>query len=223
MHLDSTFPVENRPVFIEDVASVTNKTKNEAWPAITQALGHLIDDNPGVRILVHTVSYQLTKFIHDNIVHDTRDTTSIMSYRNAQDRERVLEEFLEVDDAVLLAPSFERGIDLPEEDCQVIVIAKVPFPYLGDKQIGARLRGQGGQNWYAVQTIRAIVQMTGRGMRSTEDWCDTVILDSQFKRLYRDNKRLFPRWWRDALVLSRTDPKYRPLIAAAKERREGRT
>lgn len=223
VHLDSTFPVENRPVFIEDVASVTNKTKEKAWPMMTDALGEIIDDNPGVRILVHTVSYALTKHLQDSLRCDSRDRTSIMSYRNAQDRERVLEEFLEVDDAVLLAPSFERGIDLPEEDCQVIVIVKVPYPYLGDKQIGARLRGKGGQNWYAVQTVRAIVQMTGRGMRSTEDWCDGYILDSQFKRLYRDNKHLFPKWWRDALVLSRTDPKYKPLIKAAKKRREGRT
>ena len=222
VHLESTFPVENRPVFIENVTPVTNKTKDEAWPKLADSIGNILDENPGVRVLVHTVSYALTKYLQDTVISESRDSTSIMSYRNAQERERVLEEFLEVDDAVLLAPSFERGIDLPEEDCQVIIIAKIPYPYLGDKQISARLRSKGGQSWYNVQTIRAIAQMTGRGMRSADDWCDTYILDSQFRRLYMDSKRLFPKWWRDALVLSRTDPKYKPLIKAARKRREKR-
>ena len=175
VHLASTFPVENRPVFLEDVAPVTNKTKKESWPLIAEHLGVILDDNPGVRVLVHTVSYEFTKYLQDTVMSQSRDITSIMSYRNSQERERVLSEFLDDDEAVLLAPSFERGIDLPEEDCQVIIIAKIPYPYLGDKQINARLRSKGGQAWYNVQTIRAIAQMTGRGMRSATDWCDTYM------------------------------------------------
>jgi len=217
VHLDSTFPVENRPVFIDTVAAVTNKTKVAAYPKLVSAIQQIMDENQGVRILVHTVSYHLTKYLVENIESDR-----VMTYMSSKERERALRRFLDVDDAVMLAPSFERGIDLPEEDCQVIVIAKVPYPYLGDKQISARLYGKGGRVWYAVQTIRAIVQMTGRGMRSSEDWCDAYVLDASFKRLYRDNKTLFPNWWRESLVLSRTDPKYRPLIDAAKERKKGR-
>ena len=559
--LESTFPVENRPVFIQDVGAVTHKTKATTYPKIVKALDGIAKDNPGVRILVHTVSYALTKHITDNII-----TSRAMTYKNAKDRERVLAEFLSTDDAILLAPSFDRGIDLPEEDCEIIVIAKCvdedtmiatpfglkrhdevdvgdivygltpegemieqpvermfvdnysglmlkangqsldmlvtpdhrvltrvtqpkyknfggfeylkasdprlsntaysipvqpdswngihtdetdvgptldiddgyilapnpmpskllfrllgwyvaegysfgqigagkavvicqnssdglneitdlcddiglhyrvtggrkvvirgpqfhrfvqkhlpgkaktkrisqwvrshssellneflegamagdgtwrtggggayytaspglvedisdiaikvgyapvrrigkpspgsfktdatqyivslhktknrkldgryvsnvdysgvvwcptvptgnflacrngsyfftgncPYPYLGDKQISARLYARGGQSWYAVQTIRSIVQMTGRGMRSKDDWCDSIILDSSFKRLFRDNKTLFPKWWKESLVLSMTDPKYRPLIKAAKDRKAER-
>ena len=145
-----------------------------------------------------------------------------MMYSNAKEREEVLARFLNIKDAVLLAPSFERGVDLPAEDCQVIIVAKVPYPYLGDKQIAARLYGKGGQVWYAVNTIRAIVQMTGRGMRSADDWCDSYILDTSFKRLYREHKMLFPKWWRDALVLSMTDPKNKKILEAVRERKAGR-
>ena len=217
VNLDSTFPVENRPVFVDAVTAVTNKTKDKAYPILVDAIEGIMTENEGVRILVHTVSYHLTGFLMNGIKSDRT-----LTYQNAQDRERVLAKFLDTDDAVLLAPSFERGIDLPEEDCQIIVIAKVPYPYLGDKQISARLYGRGGRTWYAVETIRSIVQMTGRGMRSADDWCDAYVLDASFKRLYRENKRLFPLWWRESLVVSRTDPKYRPLIEAAKGRRERR-
>jgi len=222
VHVNSTFPPERRPVFVDAVTSMTAKTKDTAWPAMAEAVSNVIDENPGVRILVHTVSYQLTQYLKDNIVSGTRWGDRIISYSDARDRERVLAKFLSIEDAVLLAPSFERGIDLPEEDCQVIIIAKVPYPYLGDKQISARMRTRGGQTWYAVQTIRAIAQMTGRGMRSANDWCDTYILDAQFKRLYKDHRTLFPKWWRESVVLSRTNPKYRPLVDAMKERKESR-
>ena len=217
VNIDSTFDPERRPVIIESVASMTAKTKDESYPKIVKRIDELLDENPGVRILVHTVSYALTEYIFQH-----SKSGRLLTYRNAREREGTLERFLEMDDAVLLAPSFERGVDLPEEACEIIIIAKVPFPYLGDKQIAARLHSKGGKTWYAVQTIRAIVQMCGRGMRSKDDWCDTYILDSQFKRLWRDHRRLFPKWFRDAVALSLTDPKYRHLIDAAAERRRVR-
>ncbi len=217
--IDSTFPIENRPVFIDAVVAVTNKTKVTAWPIIAEAVGEIVKENPGVRILVHTVSYHLTNYIYENVKNaDGR----MLKYGSARDRQDALEKYLDRDDAVLLAPSFDRGIDLPEEHCEVIVIAKLPYPNLGDKQVAARLYSRGGQSWYAVQTIRSIIQMTGRGMRSKDDWCDTYVLDSSFKRLWRDSERLFPKWWKDSLVLSRTNPKYRKMVMAARERKKGR-
>jgi|GEM_PF-923802 len=217
VHIDSTFPPENRPVIVDPVARMTMKTKDEAWPKMVERIDELLDENPGVRVLVHTVSYALTEHIFYN-----SKSGRLLTYRNADEREATLERFLETPDAVLLAPSFDRGVDLPEEACEIIIIAKVPYPYLGDKQIAAKLYSKGGKTWYAVQTIRAIVQMCGRGMRSKDDWCDTYILDAQFKKLWRDHKRLFPQWFREAVAMSQTDPKYAHLIDAADERRSTR-
>jgi Rad3-related DNA helicase len=217
VHIDSTFPPENRPVIVDPVARMTMKTKDEAWPLMVERIDEILDENPGVRVLVHTVSYALTEHIFYN-----SKSGRLLTYRNAGEREETLERFLATSDAVLLAPSFERGVDLPEEACEIIIIAKVPYPYLGDKQIAAKLYSKGGKTWYAVQTIRAIVQMCGRGMRSQDDWCDTYILDAQFKKLWRDHKRLFPKWFREAVAMSQTDPKYAHLIDAAEERRAGR-
>jgi Rad3-related DNA helicase len=80
------------------------------------------------------------------------------------------------------------------------VICKVPFPNLGDKQISARLHSKGGNLWYRVQAVRSIVQMSGRGMRHEDDYCETYILDSQFvSNLWKQSKQLFPNWWVEAL------------------------
>ena len=169
VQMDSTFPPENRPVIVDPVARMTMKTEDVAWPKMVVRIDEILDENPGVRILVHTVSYRLTEYLYNH-----SKSGRLLTYRNASEREATLERFLETPDAVLLAPSFDRGVDLPEEACEVIIIAKVPYPYLGDKQIKAKLYSKGGKTWYAVQTIRAIVQMCGRGMRSSDDWCDCV-------------------------------------------------
>jgi Rad3-related DNA helicase len=54
--------------------------------------------------------------------------------------------------------------------------------------------------------------MTGRGMRHKDDWNLSIILDRQFIKLYYDNQKLFPKWWREAVVFDENDPKWRDVI-----------
>ena len=81
------------------------------------------------------------------------------------------------------------------------MVAKVPFPALGDRQVSERLRRPGGQVWYGVQVARSLVQMTGRGVRHENDWATTFILDKQFPRWYREaGRKLLPDWWIEAIT-----------------------
>lgn len=191
--LDSTFPVASRPVRVIPIADMSRKAneRDELLRGIRRVLTH----HPGERVLVHTVSYELCSLIRSDI----RDRP-VFSYGQASDRATAISQFIATDGAVLVAPSLERGVDLPGDKCRVIVVAKVPFPFLGDKQVSTRLYGtRGGQEWYGTRTVRSLVQMTGRGMRSEEDRCVTYILDKQFLGLWNKNRRLFPKWWSEAL------------------------
>lgn len=191
----STFPVENRPIYVEPVANMTAKTKETAWPLALQRLQQIATWHDE-RILVHTVSYALADFL----VKGLGDRA--ITYRSAKEREDALEEFLSSPNGILCASSFERGIDLPYDDCRVVVVAKVPFPYLGDKQVSKRLYSKGGQGWYSMQTVRSLVQMTGRAMRHEDDSAETYIIDQQFiEQIWRKKKHLLPDWWKDALVM----------------------
>ncbi|MBA7645265.1 ATP-dependent DNA helicase DinG [subsurface metagenome] len=200
IELPSTFPPERRPIFFIPSADVTHRNKAEAWPRVVKALDKILEDHPSEKGLIHTVSYPLARFVFDNSAHKHR----LLQHDTAH-RATVLEKFKEEDlPLVLISPSMERGVDLPEDLCRFVVILKVPYPYLGDKQISARTYGaKDGDMWYAVQTIRTIVQATGRGMRSQDDSCVAYILDEQFRRLYNDWHNLFPAWWRQALKPSR--------------------
>lgn len=95
----------------------------------------------------------------------------------------------------------DRGIDLPGDACRVQVLVKCPFPYIGDKQVSARMHSRDGSTWYAIQTIRSIVQMCGRAIRNKDDWAVTYILDEQFKsNLWARHRGLFPQWFVEGLV-----------------------
>jgi ATP-dependent DNA helicase DinG len=201
--IPSTFPITRRPIYIYPIASMSRKEADHAQPLMAEAIGKILDLHVDSKILVHTVSYALNKIVEDHLF-STRHFQRIVTYHSAGEKQKAIDRYLYGTASVLLAPSLDRGIDLPDDDCRVIVVCKVPFPSLGDKQISTRLYSKGGQNWYAVRTIRSLVQMTGRGMRHEGDMCESYILDSNFINLvWRKNKHLLPEWWKSALVWDR--------------------
>ena len=200
--VDSNFPVSSRPVIVRPTASVTNKTKEEAYPKIADQLEIILKDHSNERILVHTVSYAFSQYLYEEMQkrgHGHR----VLTYSSSMDRERTIEEYRRTYAAVLLAPSLDRGVDFPDDECRVIVIAKMPFLNLGDKQVSKRLYGTpGGNSWYATKTVRSLVQMTGRGMRHRGDRCVTYVLDDQFKKnVWRNSltRNKLPKWWKDSV------------------------
>lgn len=133
---------------------------------------------------------------------DEKPFRHILSYSSAAEKDGALEDYLATPAAVLIAPSLDRGIDLPGDMCRVQIICKVPFLNLTDKQVSGRLYGTGraGKTWYAVNAIRTIIQMTGRAVRSEEDWAVAYILDRQFvDNIWYNWKRLVPEWWREGI------------------------
>ena len=194
--IDSPFPPENRPVYFEPVADFTNKNIDNALPRITKKIEEILSKYPHDKGLIHTVSYDTQKYIMQNINTDRFMTHSIADRADVLDKFKVAQ-----GPKVLLSPSMDRGIDLPGDQCRFVVIAKVPYPYLGDPQISKRIHGAyDGNNWYAHKTISKIIQMAGRGVRSVDDYADTFIIDSQFDRLYREHTRLFLPWFKKAIV-----------------------
>lgn len=193
-----TYDVRNRPIRVLSLADMRNSSGEEEWEKCLHAVRGCCRLHPIERVLVHTVSYKLAAYLKRGL--DTLDR-EVVTYQAPYERAKALGKYKATPGAILLAPSMDRGIDLPGDLCRVQIIAKVPYPNLGDKRINARLRNtKTGQSWYDVNTIRNIVQMTGRGVRGPDDKAETYIVDSQFAAgIYRKQKELFPEWWRKSL------------------------
>jgi ATP-dependent DNA helicase DinG len=198
----STVPATSRPIYITPVADCTFKNKEVSYPRLAESITKLLSSRPG-RVLVHTVSYDLATYLATHISTDK----DIHYYTSVSNRDDAINDYLlGSTEAVLFAPSLARGVDFPQDQCRTVIIAKVPFPNLADKQVNARVYGTGraGKTWYAVETIRSIVQMTGRGMRSEDDYCETYILDRQFTdNILKRHKHLLPSWYKEALVFGK--------------------
>ena len=208
-----TFPAENRPINIVALAEVTAKNQDQAWPRIVEGVAGVLALHPDERVLVHTVSYPMATFLMSHLWKRTR--RPLVTYSNARERDAALQRYKQTPGSVLIAPSMDRGVDLPGDLCRVMVIAKIPFPNLGDKRTAARLHGtRDGGSWYAVNTVRTLVQMTGRGVRSADDHAVAYILDHTFTtNIWRKNKALLPGWWCEAV--NWRYPVHRLLRAAA--------
>ena len=197
IQMPSPFPKENRPIYFEPAANVINKQMNEALPALVTAVKSIMGKHPNDRILCHTVSYKIRDYLRTNIPGNRIITHS------AKDRAEVLDVFKKSSNPlVLLSPSMDRGVDLPEDECRVVIICKMPYAGLGDPQVNKRVHAsKDGSNWYALKTVRTVVQMAGRGVRSETDFAETYILDKQFERLYNEHRRMFPAWFQEAVVM----------------------
>jgi Rad3-related DNA helicase len=111
-----------------------------------------------------------------------------------------VELFKRTEGGVLFAPSVDRGYDFKGDEARVVVVAKLPWANVKDPVVSSRLHGSNSdQEWYTIQMLRGLVQMTGRGVRSDDDWAVTYILDSGFLDLGGRVRELLPVWWLEAL------------------------
>ena len=194
--LPMSFPVENRPINLLPVANMSKKMKEQgSWDVMVEGILEVLRRHPDEKVLIHTVNYELTKKVTDAITE-----RPVYTYGSAGERDQAVDAFTRsTDPAVLVAPSLERGLDLPGDLCRVVIVAKAPFPYLKDPRTSARLNDTAtGQTWYTIQTVRSMVQMTGRAVRSEEDHAVSYVLDAGATALVSKNRRLFPEWWLDA-------------------------
>lgn len=202
VHVPPVFPVERRVIVASGVADMTRKgqeaggVKKLLEDGIRVVVGGHRHDN----ILIHTHTYALardvTMWLNQN--PDVVGRREVWSYTGANERDIALERYKQ-HGGILVAPSMDRGIDLPGDECRVQVICKLPMPYLGDAQVSARMNARGGELWYGVLTSRGLIQMTGRAVRSVDDWATTYVLDSTFGRWKKRNKSLLPAWWQEAV------------------------
>lgn len=194
--LPSIFPPERRPIHILPVANLTAKTMATEVPKLIEKIKDILLKHPNERGLIHTVSYKLCNQIMEGV-----DSPRLITH-NGQNRQEVLQEFMEsTEPLVLISPSMERGVSLEMDLCRFIICAKAPFLSLGDKIVSARVYGGPiGNLWYAATMMLTVLQMTGRGFRSAEDFCVSYILDEQFSRVLTKRPSLLPNWWKEAIT-----------------------
>jgi Rad3-related DNA helicase len=191
----STFPASRRPVYIKPVGNMSKRSIKYTAPRTIPILEKIIEHHKREKGLIHTHNYKCQKYIMSHL-----NNPRLMDH-TPLNREMKLLQFENTNKpVVLVSPSMSEGVDLPYEKCQFQVIYKIPFPYLGDKQINKRQHID--PKWYAYKTIMTLIQAYGRGMRAEDDFCATYILDGNMNMLFNNPiyKILLPRSFKEAIV-----------------------
>jgi Rad3-related DNA helicase len=193
--IPSTFNPDKRPIYINTIAKVSKNTIDEESGKITDRIKEILEKHKNDKGLIHTSNYKLADIIMS--IGDERLVT-----HNSSNRISVLDEFKASDKPlVLVSPSMERGVSLDDDLARFVVVAKAPFPYLGDSQVSARLYGYGsaGEFWYRATTAQTLEQQTGRGVRSERDYCKVYIIDHLAKELITKHPTMFTDHFRECL------------------------
>ena len=201
IEIDSTFPVENRPIYTYEAVGKFNKDNLQSYiPDICFKIDELMNIYRGVKGIIHAVSWDLSNKIYNGLPQISRDR---ILYAKATDeivnQTDLLTEHGTIEDpTVLLSPSMTEGVDLKGDLSRLQLIVKIPYPYLGDPLVLKRMKLY--PNFYRMLTAQTIVQMYGRSVRSNTDFCDTYILDGNFIRFVEQNRDILPASFVKAIV-----------------------
>jgi ATP-dependent DNA helicase DinG len=195
--LPSPFPVENRKVLLMNAYTLNkeNMHNERTLMQVSSIVDSLMNKHQNEKGLILTTSYELA----GNIFRYSNNKHRLLLTKDMSAKE-VLEKHARTNANVILTPTMWEGVDLRDDLCRFIIIAKTPYPSLADKRI--KVKAERDKDWYYSVTLMRLIQGCGRGVRHEKDYCITYILDSNATWLIKGKVKqdAVPRWFKDALV-----------------------
>lgn len=193
LRIPSPFPVENRPIHVISVGSMSKDNIDKTLPVMVEAVRMILDKHPNDKGIIHTANYKVAKHILENL-----KSPRILTH-DSMNRDDVLKRhYTSHEPTVLMSPSMMEGVDLADEASRFQILCKVPFPYLGDLVVKKRMERN--KMWYPYMTAKSIIQLFGRSIRNEKDHAVSYILDSDWDRFYSRNCDMFPQDFRSSFV-----------------------
>lgn len=194
LEMESTFPVERRPVYLFPVARMRWDMTEAEERKMFVGLDTLLKTRSDWRWLVHTVSYTRAKKIYEESKLQSRMTLHVSA-----DTAHTVTWLKEASPAgsVVLTPAMHTGFDLPDDACRGQALVKIPFPDTRDPVVKARMTRDKKYLYYA--TMLYIIQAAGRPVRHDRDWAEMWILDSNALWFFEQAQEFMPKWFAPAV------------------------
>jgi Rad3-related DNA helicase len=186
------YPIENRLFnVITGLGKINKSTLESVIPEYAQFVEAIYNQHDKGTCLTHTVSYANAEALHKCLGKD-------ISYLVTLDDLKELPKLLENHSGkILLTPSATEGLDFNNNSLSCSIIFKIPYKYLGDDLIKAKVEYS--KQWYDLAAMVDIIQSSGRGVRDENDVSPTYILDPSFGRLLRSTRAELPVWFLDSI------------------------
>ncbi len=205
IEIGSDFAPENRPIHIETCGNMGRKHfnppghQNPTKPHFIAKVKQLMERHHNHRGIIHCHSFELSNVLRNEIA----DPRFLFQDQFNGDKKVMMAAHAKKPNSVIVAPAMAEGFDFKDDLARFQIIAKVPWPSLGDKII--KERASRDDSYYGWLTALKLVQSYGRIVRSKEDWGYTYIVDSGFGFFFSKHGRMIPGWVKEAI--SRYAPK----------------
>ena len=200
--MDSEFEVDNRPVMFMPTMKMTygwdGPDKAAERREMVKAIQSLCKDHHADQSgVIHTGSFQVAKWLVQELRGKIPQKILHHNPEGEMTRDQVIKDFTSGTGGLklLISPSVTEGLDLKDDLARFNIIAKTPYPFLGDAWVKARMEKSA--SWYTRQAMISVIQACGRVVRSKTDWGYTYILDSSFASLFSRIKYKTPKWWKN--------------------------
>ena len=190
--IESPFPVKNRPIYYMPLGKMSYKSKEDTFKNYVPFIQKILNKYPDKKGIIHTNSFELASWISRDVKNPR------LVYHDSSNKDLVLQEHYATEKpTVIVSPSMDTGVSFDDDKARFQVIAKIPYPSLGSQK--NKLRQKNNPDWYTWKTISGLIQMTGRAVRSNEDYADTIIIDGSFSDLLKYSGHFFPHWFQEAI------------------------
>jgi len=199
----SAIPTDRRPVHLDAVESVTYARQESKVPHLLDFIDFTWNHYGRTKGLVHLtygMSEQLKSLLRSSNKKELRSVNELpFVFHTAKDKMQRLKEWMATDSGILVACGLSEGLDLYEDLARWQIIGKVPWPSLGNPVLAEWARRD--HEAYLWETLKQVIQMSGRVCRGPADFGATHIFDSQILRLLKESEsaKIVPKWWKDAV------------------------
>ena len=199
--LNSDFPVKQRPIYYKPVAKMVggNARMSEWANKLVKAVNDIAGKYPRQRGIIHTHNFAIADLLLDKCTAVVKER--LLYQKTFKNKTQMLDVHAGSVDTIIVAPAMHEGVDLIDDLSRFQIICKIPFAnFHQDKQLAVRKELD--PQFYDWLTALKLVQSVGRSIRSAEDWADTYIIDESFGWWYKANKKMLPKWFIEAVIIS---------------------
>jgi hypothetical protein len=171
------FPQQNSPVYHIPTVKLSWKSTDEDYRQVIEAADGILDARRDRKGIIHTVSYARTK----RTLAGSRNKARFFWNDDAGSLGRVLGEFRQSENGILVTPSVEEGFDFAGAESEFQIVLKFPFPNETQRVVKERCTQIPGYRLH--HAAQKIVQIRGRAVRSDTDRAELFILDNAVRQL----------------------------------------
>ncbi len=186
---DSTFDPKYAPIYVNTKTKLNYQNLKFQLPNILKQVQQIINLHKNEKGIIHTH----TQYIADYLRNKLKEPRCIYREPGINNEQLMRQHFESKEPTILVSPSMKHGVDLKDDLARFQIIIKAPFLPITNKRIKKLLHQD--QNWYTNKMLISLIQASGRGIRSQDDYCNTYILDGTAVDAILQNKQKLPKYF----------------------------